>query len=171
MNWDAIGAIGEIFGGTAIVVTIAYVAIELRHARSAAADVTRHYRAEGVRTMLLTIATIPGLAHLWIKSCQVESTYKTIGKDLDIDVDEAARVDFVALYWMWLHWGQYASIHTPEDQAELEHIISEVYSVPPISVSWQKSPFARSMLEEDFVRFVNHVLEKKKECDASQKEV
>ena len=170
MNWDAIGAIGAILSGMAVVITLAYLAIQVRHARLMAADVNRHFRAEGVGEMLRTIATIPGLAHLWVKACQVEPAYKTIGKDLDISVDEAARVDFVGLYWMWLHWGQYASITTPEDLAELEHVISEVYSVPPVSVSWQRSPFSKNMLDDSFVRFVDQVLEKKKERNVSQEE-
>ena len=171
MNWDAIGAIGEILGAVAVVVTLTYLAVQVRHARLMAADVNRHYRAEGIREMLLACATNPDLAKLWVKTMQVESTYKAIGKDLDISVDEAVQVDFIGIYWMWLHWGQYASITTPEDRAELEHLISVLYSVPPVSVSWQRSPFGRNMLDESFVRFVDHALEKKKERNASQKEV
>jgi hypothetical protein len=34
MNWDAIGAIGEVIGATAVVLTLAYLAIQLRQARS-----------------------------------------------------------------------------------------------------------------------------------------
>jgi hypothetical protein len=34
MNWDAISAIGEVIGATAVVVTLGYLAIQLRQARS-----------------------------------------------------------------------------------------------------------------------------------------
>ena len=31
MNWEAIGAVGEIVGATAVVVTLIYVAVQVRH--------------------------------------------------------------------------------------------------------------------------------------------
>ena len=34
MNWDAIGAVGEIIGASAVVLTLGYLAIQLRQARS-----------------------------------------------------------------------------------------------------------------------------------------
>ena len=34
MNWDAIGALGEVLGSIAVFVTLAYLAVQLRHARS-----------------------------------------------------------------------------------------------------------------------------------------
>ena len=34
MNWDAIGAVGELIGATAVVLTLGYLAIQLRQARS-----------------------------------------------------------------------------------------------------------------------------------------
>lgn len=35
MNWDAIGAVGEIIGAVAVLVTLIYLAIQVRHARRA----------------------------------------------------------------------------------------------------------------------------------------
>ena len=34
MNWDAVGAIGEVAGAFAVVITLVYLAIQVRHARS-----------------------------------------------------------------------------------------------------------------------------------------
>ena len=53
MNWEAIGAIAEILGATAVVVTLMYLAIQTRHARRVAeasapqwiADSFRHHGA------------------------------------------------------------------------------------------------------------------------------
>ncbi len=52
MNWDAIGAIGEILGAAAVVATLVYLAIQIRSANSAAADVNRLSRAVGVRDII-----------------------------------------------------------------------------------------------------------------------
>jgi hypothetical protein len=35
MNWDAIGAIGELVGGAAVLVTLIYLAVQIRQANSA----------------------------------------------------------------------------------------------------------------------------------------
>ncbi len=163
MTLEQLAYASETVAAVAVIVTLAYLAVQVRYARLASADVNRHYRAEGVTQMALACATNPGLAKLWTKTSQAESTYQAIGKDLDVSVDEAMQIDYVSVYWMWLHWGQYASINTPEDLTELEHLISEFYSVPPMSVSWRRSPLGRNMLDERFVRFVDEALDKKKE--------
>ena len=47
MNWDAIGAIGEIIGALAVLVTLIYLAIQVRHTRRAQqADAIRANRQE-----------------------------------------------------------------------------------------------------------------------------
>ena len=43
MNWDAIGAVGEIVGASAVVVTLIYLAIQVAHAR-------RAQQAEAIRS-------------------------------------------------------------------------------------------------------------------------
>ena len=49
MDWEAISAIGEILGAAAVVLTLGYVAIQVRHAKNATADQNRLERARGVR--------------------------------------------------------------------------------------------------------------------------
>jgi len=163
--------IGQILGALAIILTLAYLAIQVRHTRLMAADVNRHYRAVGISEMLLATATDPEFAKLWMKSTPFQPIYEKMGRELNITADEAKQVDFISLYWMWLHWGQYASIKTGADLAELEHLIAELYSVPPQSVSWELSPWGRPLLDEGFVDFVDGALKKKRERDASQTEV
>ena len=53
MNWEAIGAIGEIIGAAAVALTLGYFAIQLRASKDAAADANRLERAKGVREMML----------------------------------------------------------------------------------------------------------------------
>jgi len=65
VNWEAIGAVGEIVGATAVVVTLLYVAVQIRNG-------TRETQAMGVQAaasmdqeFLLTIGASPVLANLW----------------------------------------------------------------------------------------------------------
>ena len=53
MNWDAIGAVGEILGAFAVVATLVYLASQVRYEKTAAADANRLERAAGVRDLLL----------------------------------------------------------------------------------------------------------------------
>ena len=46
--------------------------------------------------------------------------------------------------------------------AELEHIIGEYYTIPPVSDSWQRSPYGKNLLHKFFVEFVDRSIEKKK---------
>ena len=163
MTLEQSAYLAELVGVFAIVVTLAYLAVQVRQSRLAAADVTRHYRTAGVTEMVLACSTNPSLGKLMVKAAGTEPTYQAIGEDLNISVDEAIQIDMWSLYWMWLHWGQFASINTPQDLAELEHLVAEFYSVPPVSVSWQRSPLGRPLLDERFVRFVDGALEKKKQ--------
>jgi hypothetical protein len=36
MNWEAIGAVGELLGSLAVFVTLGYLAVQVRHARAEA---------------------------------------------------------------------------------------------------------------------------------------
>ena len=53
MNWEAIGAVGEVLGAIAVVITLGYLAVQVRHAKAATADQSRIYRATAVREMAL----------------------------------------------------------------------------------------------------------------------
>jgi len=46
MNWEAIGAIGEIIGAVAVVVTLAYLAVQVRNSTRIARSATRQAIAE-----------------------------------------------------------------------------------------------------------------------------
>ena len=86
MDWEAIGAVGEILGAIAVVATLAYLAIQIRHAKETAADVNRLSRAVGVRELISAQNTVPGLMDAWTFSrssfCEkrTETTQNIIGK-------------------------------------------------------------------------------------------
>ena len=45
MNWEAIGAVGEIIGAVAVVITLAYLAVQVRHSREATEANTKSLKA------------------------------------------------------------------------------------------------------------------------------
>src|SRR5580765_3506821 len=51
MNWDAIGAIGQVLGSIAVLITLVYLSIQTRHARSESRRALSQGRAEAVGTV------------------------------------------------------------------------------------------------------------------------
>ena len=52
MNWDAIGAIGQMFGSLAVLVTLGYVAIQVRDAKQELRRSLSQARSEALRDLL-----------------------------------------------------------------------------------------------------------------------
>ena len=51
MNWDAIGAIAEMLGATAILVTLVYLAVQIKYAHLTSTDTNRSNRVVGIREL------------------------------------------------------------------------------------------------------------------------
>ena len=54
MEWEAIGATGEVLGALILVVTVAYLAVQVRYARQATIDQNILSRAQGVQEQMLS---------------------------------------------------------------------------------------------------------------------
>jgi len=162
VNWEAIGAIGEILGAAAVVATLAYLAIQIRHAKDTAADVNRLSRAVGVRELIAAQKTVPGLMDAWIRAEGAVGDFESLAEILGLDLQEAIVVESQCQGWWWTHWAQWASITTEKDMNELKHLISEFYSAPPMSAAWAHSRNAR-LLDPGFQEFVNEVLREKRQ--------
>ena len=160
MNWDTVSAISETVGVIAIVISLLYIAFQVRFARLTAADTSRTARSIGVRENVLAMVNNSELRENWMKSSGLKSVYEMIGTEMNVSADGAIQIDNMCQCWMWLHWGQYKSIKTPADLKELENIVSVFYSVPPMLNCWRKSPYGSKIFDEDFVRFVEGAISK-----------
>jgi hypothetical protein len=159
MNWEAIGAVGEILGALAVVMTLGYLALQVRYARSATVDQSRLARATGVLEMNRLLSADQATRMGQLRNWGLEGSYEQMAEKLGVTVEEASRVDFVNVYHFWLHWSQYASTHDAKDLEELKHIIATFYTLPGVTLSWEMSPIGKPLLEEDFVAFVDEVLD------------
>ncbi len=68
MNWEAIGALGEMIGAGAVVTSLIYLAIQIRGRNSEARTAGMHAVSEGFRDSIGSLAEIPHVAKIWIKS-------------------------------------------------------------------------------------------------------
>jgi hypothetical protein len=161
MNWEAIGAMGESLSAILVLITLVYLATQVRYAKNTAADANRLARAKGVCDYQMACATNDLLAQSVAAANEYGSWYEELSGALGINAEEAMRVDSMNLYWFWLHWGQYSSTNNKTDLDELEHTIGMFYrNSPAIKYSWEKSPFAKPLLGKQFMDFVDGHLQK-----------
>lgn len=94
MNWDAISAIGEIVGATAVVVSVLYLALQVRGQVREARSAAIHEVSEGFREGIGATFMDPELAELFVR-----------GKDDPEVLTPTQRVLFIALvqrnYRVW----------------------------------------------------------------------
>lgn len=166
MDWEVISAITEAVGVVAVVISLLYLAFQIRFARLAAADNSRTARALGIREIDLTTVNNSELRENWIKSSDLKPTYEKLGADLNLSVDGALQVDTICQSWMRVHWGQYTSITTASDLKELKRLISVFYSSPPMLNCWRSSPYGKNIFGEEFVQFVENAIS---DCNAKTK--
>ena len=158
MNWEAIGAVGEIAGALAVVATLVYLASQVRYAKTAANDSNRLERAAAVREMMLEYTRNDKLREDWVAAAGLEDYYNKYGKQFGLSPEEASRLDYSHLYWFWTHWAQFASSKSNEDIAELEHLVKNFYAMAPVRYSWENGPVV-NQLDPEFHSFVNEILE------------
>ena len=160
MNWEAIGAVGEIVGALAVVGTLAYLATQIKYARLAASDASRQNRAQGVLDLESIYLNNSEFRSAWDKAEGVEADEiaADIAGRLNLTTEEARLVIRGAGSWAWLHWAQFRSIKTEKDELELENIIRAFYSSLPMSVVWRHHPWFTQRFEAEFVAWVNSIL-------------
>jgi hypothetical protein len=66
MNWDAIGAIGEVAGATGVILSLLYLAIQIRGDAQAKRASTVHDQSNAYRDFLSTLATDEKLADIYL---------------------------------------------------------------------------------------------------------
>ena len=106
MDWEAIGALGESLSAILVLITLVYLATQVRYAKNAAADANRLARAKGVCDYQLACANNDLINQSNVAANDHWAWYEELSEALGIRAEEAMRADAISLYWIWLHWGQ-----------------------------------------------------------------
>lgn len=150
-------------GALAVVITLAYLATQIRYAKVAASDSNRLTGANGVREMYLSQAKDPTLAlSLAAFDPAANAHYRAYAEAFGVSVEQAICVDSQNHYYFWLHWGRFASSKDEADLEELRNAVSGFYRVPYVNYSWHNGPYAKLLLDARFVEFVEGVLAESK---------
>ena len=101
MNWDAIGAVGEIIGAIAVVVSLIYLAAQIRQNSNQVSEQIRALELQAYDTTATTftnfrttIASNPQLASLWRRG---KESFKELTPDEQSQINEL----FTELFWAY----------------------------------------------------------------------
>ena len=150
MNWDALGAIGEIIGAVAVVVTLLYVARQIRQANAQTQATARYSFVEAYGHMNTSISGNKAVA----------SVFRRGIKGLDLDEDE--YIQFFALLGQFLNtWSVLYDLHAdgmlPENQwTMVRKDIITMMSEPGGREFWER--VGHLGVHEDFRDAVNEAL-------------
>jgi len=167
MNWDAISAVGESVGALAVIVTLAYLALQVRVSRSVAADANRLVRTTGVREFCLFAAGNNEVLTTLNKAFPMQAYLRSFGEKFGFSELEAARVDWMYQSFFWLHYGQFASTNDKMSAAEFDYLARTFYSVPSINYAWENGPFGKSFMDPKFAAYIDALIAQHRDGSAS----
>ena len=156
------GAIGEVVGAVAILVTLIYLATQIRYARLTTMDFNRNSRAEGIRELNGALFQNADARAAWFKSVgpMNHQLNTDIAGTLGLSFDDAVLVVLQGTNWCYTHWAQYRTLKTPEDTAELRNIIGAFYAENPMQ-ALIAHPLFRAYFDSDFMLWVDGILGEK----------
>ena len=134
MNWEAIGAIGEICGAGAVVVSLIYLALQIRHSTRETQAASRDSMAKLTIDILMRMASNPSMLTL-LRKGQVEPS--------SLDAEESFRFDTIlfSILESWettfAQWKRGAL--TNEDWVKWEVIIASYFSQSGTQEFWSRS--------------------------------
>jgi len=141
MNWDALGAIGEIVGAAAVVATLIYLAVQTRQNTEA----VRHAFARGVQedanAWRFKLVENPEVAELWRKGLRDPES-------LDANDRYRFRMYFDALVFHWQH-AIVSGVGLPDLNPQ------RVLSQPGGAWYWTRS---KELFEPEFVAHIDELL-------------
>jgi len=161
MNWDALGAIGETLGAIAVLVTLGYLAVQVRHARDEVARSSRQARFQSLTDFYSMQATNPELAEAGAKL--------RVAMDIPLREFMKATVDMgltetearlVASFWGMLRTMTERTIDAMDDlspgQRAQAHARFRINLGSGIGAVWYAS--SKLQLNPDAVRYIDNLL-------------
>lgn len=150
MNWEAIGAIGEIIGAAGVIITLLYLASQLR----------QNTRALGVTSIDSTTKVGNETRALMASDPVVTELYFRGLRDPDsLDEIERERLRLIltnALWALWNTWAQ-SQLGGRESWAAQKHILIRMLSLPGGRAYWETS---RGEFDPDFAAEVDRLIDR-----------
>ena len=144
MNWEAIGAIGELIGAVAVVATLIYLAIQIRYAKHQLEINGIYSRAQTSVGILSPIVNDPKMASLIL-----EAGHPSFG-DFGLDPVDAQRVGAWCHMWMQV---EQANHHMLPERTH-DELLRFFLSIPAYAEFWDKN---KNAYDKEFVARMEHI--------------
>lgn len=163
MNWEEVGAIGQVLGSVAVFITLGYLSVQVRHARTDVKRSLRLSRVTNSRELLLLSATNERLARIIQAGMQaVGPGNRTPSMLAFVENAGLSEPDASALFYYYMAWWQhraftitYIDEMSHEERAEFDGGIRSFYA-SNLSRLWYENE--KSRLNPNTVRYIDNVL-------------
>lgn len=140
MNWEAIGSIGEAVGSAFVLISLLYLAVQVRQNTNTAKGASHHAVTDSFNAISTLIAQDTKMARLWrLGGAELES----------LTEDERTSYGFLCLMYMRVFETIYyqKKVGTMEDQLHQaeEQSLKWAFSLPGFRKWWQENPISFSV--------------------------
>jgi hypothetical protein len=162
MNWDAVGAIGQVLGSVAVFVTLAYLALQVRHARRETQRALSQGRSEAHRDLLaqqLTESVFDACRKADVALGASHTPFVAQLEQRGLTLDEAHRVSSMNIGW-WTYFLQmipYVDELTPIELTAFENRVRAAYGRPGASHLFYET-YLKATAHPDAVRYLENLL-------------
>ena len=150
MNWEAISAFAEIFSALAVLITLVYLAIQLRQAKQQIELAGQRHRADAARDVLASVSDSPYLAPILAKLGGFP--WGDYGVE---DPADQVRLSTWCHAWMRTEEMNYR-MNSPEQRATQDQLLRGWLSVPWAAKFWTEN---RAIYDRDFATTVDALLD------------
>jgi hypothetical protein len=158
LNWDAIGAIGEIMGAFWVLVTLIYLSTQIRNNTKAVKSESAHRITDSFNQLNLLVASNERLAEIW---------HKGVAHYDDLSDPEKVSFGFMQLAAFRIYDSLYYQIQRGTGNEQLwkgeVNTIRWLFSSPGMRAWWSQQQFAFS---PSFQEYIDNIVCEQAENDA-----
>ena len=158
MDWNAVGAIGEIVSPLAVLITLVYLAVQIRQAKKQISLIGIQERARNLVNIMMPIATDPSLASIIMKA-----GHPPFG-EFGLDPVEAHR--FGAWCHAWMQMSQANHYLLPEGAQD--DLLKLWLLLPAWAEFWEKN---KGIFDTEFVERMEGLKKSLESSDADYAEI
>jgi hypothetical protein len=159
VNWEAIGAIGEIVGAVAVVLSLIYLAAQIRQNTQ---QVEEQCRTQRQNSLLGARSSFTEWRSLVIQDPTIAAIWRKANRGLEqLAEDERTQVDFLLVDFFWAHatiWIQMEQGLVDEPLWVISRSNVAIYAGPGVRAWWSTSPH-RGEYPQGFVESIDDLLE------------
>ena len=149
MNWDAIGAVGEIIGALAVLATLVYLALQVRQNTLQMKATSHQAISDSLNHINILFAENSAMSQIWLKGCDDRSS---------LTLEEKWRFDATARAYMHVCETMFfqAETGTGDRTVQLaeERGMVMILSTPGCHEWWAENPYGFGVEFRDYVERV-----------------